>query len=81
MNENDLAREFKLLRLQMEKFSRYYTVKNMFVGGMLRGMGILVGATLLVLVGSTVLGLFGFLPGLSDVAEVIMAAFDKAKLQ
>ena len=81
MEHKELVKELKRLRMQMERLNQYYSIKNMFFGGMLRGMGILVGATLLVLVGSTILSLFGLLPGLSDVAEVIIAAFNKAKLQ
>lgn len=81
MEQQELTNELKNLREQMEKFSRYYTVKNMFLGGIMRGMGILVGATLLVLVGGVLLNLVGLLPGLSDVVVVISDAFDRAKLR
>ena len=56
-------------------------LKISFFGGVLRGMGILVGATLLVLVGSAVLNILGLLPGFSDVVQVIVDAFERAKLQ
>lgn len=82
MKKNEtLAEEVKKLRLQMEIFGRYYNVKNMFFGGMLRGAGILVGATLLVLVGSLVLNVLGLLPGFSDIVQIIVDAFEKAKIQ
>lgn len=79
--QEQLTIEIKKLREQMNKFSKYYNVKNMFFGGVLRGMGILVGATLLVLVGSAVLNILGLLPGFSDIVQVIADAFENAKLQ
>lgn len=82
MEQNEiLTEEIKKLRLQMEVFGKYYNIKNMFLGGMLRGAGILVGATLLVLVGSTVLNILGLLPGFSDIVQIIVDAFEKAKVQ
>jgi hypothetical protein len=79
--QQELIAEIKKLRELIEKLNRHYSNTNLFLGGMLRGMGILVGATLLVLVGSTILGLLGLLPGLSDIVTIIVDAFDKARLQ
>lgn len=82
MEQNEmLTEEIKKLRLQMENFGKYYNIKNMFFGGMLRGAGILVGATLFVLVGSLFLKLIGLLPGFSDIVQIIVDAFEKAKIQ
>lgn len=81
MEQQELTNEIRKLREQMDKFARYYNVKNMFLGGVLRGMGILVGATLLVLIGSAVLNVLGLLPGFSDIVQVIADAFERAKLQ
>ncbi len=79
--QEQLTMEIIKLREQMDKFARYYNVKNMFFGGVLRGMGILVGATLLVLVGSAVLNILGLLPGFTDIVQVIADAFERAKLR
>ncbi len=81
MQEEKLSKEFKKLREEMDGLRNRFSAKNMFLGGMLRGAGILVGATLLVLVGGIILNLLGFLPGFSDVVNTIVDAFEKAKLQ
>lgn len=82
MDQNEkLVEELKNLQLKMEKFGKHYSIKNMFFGGMFRGAGILVGATLLVLIGGSLLSIIGLLPGFSDAVQIIVDAFQKAKLQ
>lgn len=81
MKEEKLTKEFKKLREEMDGLRNRFSAKNMFLGGMLRGAGILVGATLLVLVGGTILNVLGYLPGFSDIVQIIVDAFEKAKLQ
>jgi hypothetical protein len=81
MENKELVKELKRLRQLIGKLNTHYNLPVLFVGGMFRGMGILVGATLLVLVGSTILSLLGLLPGLTDIVEVISTSFDKARLQ
>lgn len=82
MEHNEiLTEEVKKLRLEMKKLEKRYSFNAMFFGGMLRGAGILVGATLLVLIGGFVLNIIGLLPGFSDVVELIVDAFEKAKIQ
>lgn len=81
-NQNKtLIKELKKLKEGMGNLEARFTIKQMFIGGMFRGAGILVGATLLVLVGGTLLDLAGLLPGLTDIVQIILDAFDKAKLQ
>ena len=81
MQDEKLSKEFKKLREEMDNLRIRFTAKNMFLGGMLRGAGILVGATLLVLVGGAILNILGLLPGFSDIVNTIVDAFEKAKLQ
>ncbi len=81
MENQELTAEIKKLRELLEEVNKNYLALYLFFGGMLRGMGILVGATLLVLVGSTLLNLLGLLPGLSDVVGTIVDAFEKSRLQ
>jgi len=81
MDQKELIQEIKKLREEIDNLAKRYNTLNMFVGGMLRGAGILVGATMLVLVGGTILNLLGFLPGLSDIVQVILDAFEQASLQ
>ena len=76
----ELIEEIKKLRLQINKFQKYFNTTGMFFGGVLRGIGILVGATVLVLVGSMTLRVLGLLPGFSDIVEIIVDAFEKAKI-
>lgn len=81
MENQELVTELKKLRELIGKLNKHYSLPNLFIGGMLRGMGIIVGATLLVLVGSTILSVLGLLPGLSDIVEVISTSFERARLQ
>ncbi len=79
--ERAVVKELRNLRKGLKDHSKYFTALPMFVGGMLRGAGIIVGATLLVLLGGTLLGLLGLLPGLEDIVATILDAFERARLQ
>lgn len=76
----ELLSEIKKLREGVDRLSARYNTANMLFGGVLRGVGILIGATLLVLAGGAILNLLGLLPGLSDVVEIILNAFEKANV-
>ncbi len=76
----NMADEVSLLRQSLDKSTKLLSWGSMFLGGMFRGAGIVAGATLFVILAGWVLKLMGFLPGLSDVAEYILDAFNKASL-
>ena len=80
MPRANMADEVSLLRQSIDKSVRLFSWGNMFIGGMFRGAGIIAGATLFVILAGWFLKLMGFLPGLSDVAEYILDAFNKASL-
>ncbi len=75
-----MSEEISLLRTSIDKSSALFTWSSMFVGGMFRGAGIIAGATLFVILAGWILRLLGFLPGMADVAEYILEAFNKASL-
>jgi len=81
MEQEKLIQEIKKLRSEMDNLIKRYSFKRMFLGGMLHGAGILVGATLLVLIGGLILNVLGLLPGVSDIVQVITEAFESARLQ
>ncbi len=81
MDQNtELVIEIKKLGTKITNLSDRYNVVNLFFGGVLRGMGLIVGATLMVLVGSLILSLLGFFPAFSDIVEIIRDAFNKARV-
>jgi len=79
-NEDINGDDIKNLNETLGSVEKKLTKKALFLGGVLRGAGVIVGATGLVLVGGLVLRYIGILPGLSGIAEVIIEAFDKARL-
>lgn len=76
----NMADEVALLRQSIDKSVKLFSWGSMFIGGMFRGAGIIVGATLFVILAGWVLDLMGFLPGTSEIAKFLLNAFDKARL-
>jgi len=74
------AENIKSLNDTLELVEKKLTKKEYFLSGVLRGAGVIVGATGLVLIAGLILRYIGILPGLSGFAEIILEAFDKARL-
>lgn len=81
MDKQKLIDEIKILELQMSNLTRRYSRVNVFLNGIINGIGILVGATLLVLVGSVILNILGFFPILVDIVNVVKDAFAEARIK
>ena len=76
----NMADEVLKLRESIDRSLKMFGWGHMFWGGMLRGAGIIVGATVFVILAGWVLRIMGFLPGLSDVANFLTEAFEKARI-
>ncbi len=76
----NMAEEIVKLRESIDRSLKMFGWSHMFWGGMLRGAGIIVGATAFVILAGWILKLMGFLPGLSDVANFLTEAFDRARI-
>lgn len=74
------VKEIKKLNQNLDEVQEHLSKKALFLGSMVRGAGAIAGATLFIIIGGFVLRLMGFLPGLSDIAVIILDAFDKARI-
>lgn len=74
------VKEIKKLNENIGEVQEKLTNKSMFFGGMARGAGAIAGATLFIILAGFILKLMGFLPGLSEIASIILDAFDKARI-
>lgn len=74
------SENIKSLNETLESVEKKLTRREQFISGMLRGAGVIIGATLLVIVAGFFLRLAGVLPGLAGIAEIILEAFDRARL-
>jgi len=74
------SEDVKSLKETLGSMDEKLTKKALFIGGVLRGAGVIVGATGLVIIGGFILRYIGVFPGLDGLAEIILQAFDKARL-
>lgn len=80
MDNEKIISEISDLKIAIINTNKYLGRRSMFVGGMWRGAGMIAGAVLFVIVAGWILKLMGFMPGLSDIAEKILEAYERAKL-
>ena len=80
MDNEKIASEIADLKLTIKNTTSYFNKRSMFVGGMWRGAGMIAGAVLFVLIAGFILRLMGLMPGLADIAEKILEAYEKAKI-
>ena len=58
-----------------------FTIKHMFFIGMVKGVGALIGAILLIIIGGWFLRAIGVIPAFEDFSLMILEAADKARLR
>lgn len=77
--DKETRSELKKLRLAMHPLSmRFGSLWNIFVLGMIQGVGVVVGATVLVLIVSWFVSFLGLIPGLEHIATTIQNLLDYA---
>ena len=58
-----------------------FTFKKMFLMGTIKGMGAIIGAIVLILMGGWLLKIMGVIPGLEELSVTILEAYDAARLR
>lgn len=77
--DEETKEELKKLRLAMSPLSmRFGSLWNIFVLGLIQGVGVVVGATILILLISWFVSFLGLIPGLEHLAESIQRLLDYA---